>query len=129
MITRGLSRQEFLTEFLASRPIAGRPAATGSRGFASAAPGLTLPGMSIVWSLKRLFDPAAYFREEGEQHAEREQPRHTHAGDPPRFEVTARTAEQGPPRFCCRVCGYESQGSAYCPECLADTMMKPAGEA
>ncbi|HWN68092.1 MAG TPA: hypothetical protein VNM90_10670 [Haliangium sp.] len=85
--------------------------------------------MSIVWSLKRLFDPAEHYREEGEQHAEREQPRHTHAGDPPRFEVTARPPEEGPPlRFCCRVCGYESRSAAYCPECLADTM-KPAGEA
>jgi rubrerythrin len=85
--------------------------------------------MSIIWSLKRLFDPATYQREEGEQHAEREQPRHTHAGDPPRFEVAAQAPEEGPPpRFCCRVCGYESQGSAYCPECLADTM-QPAGEA
>jgi rubrerythrin len=88
--------------------------------------------MSIVWSLKRLFDPATHYREEGEQHAEREQPRRVHvggqAGDPPRFEVlTGPPADDGPPpRFCCRVCGYESRSDAYCPECLADTM-KPAG--
>jgi hypothetical protein len=96
---------------------------------ATAAPGLTLPGMSIVWSLKRLFDPAAHYLEEGEQHSEREQPHHTESGDPPRFELATRTAEQGPPsRFRCRVCGYESRSAAYCPECLADTM-HPAPEA
>jgi hypothetical protein len=80
--------------------------------------------MSIVWSLKRLFDPATHYQEEGELHAEREEPRRTHAGDPPRFEVAARqpvtTTEQ---RFRCRVCSYRGQGSAYCPECLADTMV------
>lgn len=85
--------------------------------------------MSIVWSLKRLFDPAAHYLEEGEQHAEREQPHHTESGDPPRFEVATRTPEQGPPsRFRCRVCGYESRSAAYCPDCLADTM-QPAPEA
>jgi hypothetical protein len=80
--------------------------------------------MSIVWSLKRLFDPATHLQEEGERHAEREQPEDTDAGDPPRFEVTARppvvTSVQ---RFHCRVCSYRSQASAYCPECLADTMV------
>ena len=83
--------------------------------------------MSIVSSLKRLFDPATQDREESEQEAEGEQPRRTHSGEPPGFEVTARTPEQGPPpRFRCRVCGYESGNADYCPECLADTM-RPAG--
>jgi hypothetical protein len=123
MITRRPSQQEFLTELVCS----GALAAPVAR-IASGASGLTLPGMSIVWSLKLLFDPAAHLREEGERHAEREQPRRTHDGDPPQFEVTGRPPEQGPPpRFCCRVCGHESRSDAYCPECLADTM-KPVGE-
>lgn len=80
--------------------------------------------MSIVWSLKMLFDPAAHREEEGELHAEREQPRHTHAGDPPQFEVTAQQPVETPAqRFHCRVCGYRSRASDYCPECLADTMV------
>lgn len=83
--------------------------------------------MSIVWSLKRLFDPATHFREEGERHSEREQPRHTQAGDPPLFEVAGRPPAQASPAFRCRVCDYESRSGAYCPECLADTM-RPAGE-
>lgn len=82
--------------------------------------------MSIVWSLKRLFDPATHNREEGERRSEREQPRRSQAGDPPRFEVAGRPpAPEPPPQFCCRVCGYEGRSGAYCPDCLADTM-KPA---
>jgi hypothetical protein len=80
--------------------------------------------MSIVWSLKRLFDPATHLEEEGERHAEREQPEDTDAGDPPRFEVAAQRPVATPvQRFHCRVCSYRSQASAYCPECLADTMV------
>lgn len=84
-------------------------------------------GMSIVWSLKRLFDPATHHREEGERHADREQPKRTNDGDPPRFQVEAALAPEAPAqRFRCRVCGYESEAGAYCPDCLADTMT-PAG--
>jgi rubrerythrin len=84
--------------------------------------------MSIVWSLKRLFDPAAHAYEEGERKSERELPRDTQAGNPPRFEVTGRPPRAAPPaRFCCRVCSYESKSDEYCPACLADTM-EPARE-
>jgi rubrerythrin len=86
--------------------------------------------MSIVWSLKWLFDPATHHQEEGERHAEREQPRHTHAGDPPQFEVAGGQAASAAPaqRFRCRVCGYHSRGNAYCPQCLADTMVPAASD-
>lgn len=80
--------------------------------------------LSIVWSLKFLFDPAAHYQEEGELHAEREQPQNTNTGAPPTFEVTARQPVPAPvQRFHCRVCGYRSRASDYCPECLADTMV------
>lgn len=80
--------------------------------------------MSIVWSLKRLFNPAEHLWEEGERQAEREEPRRTHAGDPPQFEVAVQQPVAAPvQRFRCRVCSYGSQASAYCPECLADTMV------
>lgn len=80
--------------------------------------------MSIVWSLKRLFDPATHQREEGERQAEREQPRHTHAGDPPRFEVAVQPPVVTPvQRYRCRVCSYRSLADDYCPACLADTMV------
>lgn len=86
--------------------------------------------MSIVWSLKQLFDPATHREEEGERQAEREEPRHTHAGDPPRFEVAVQPPVATPvQRFRCRVCSYGSQASAYCPVCLADTMVPAAGAA
>jgi rubrerythrin len=79
--------------------------------------------MSIVWSLKRLFDPATHNREEGERRAERELPRRTRESDPPQFDVEGRSPAPEPPQqFCCRVCGYESRSDAYCPDCLADTM-------
>lgn len=80
--------------------------------------------MSLIWSIKRLFDPATHAREQDELEAEREQPRRAPAGDPPSFELAAAPpADEGPPpRFRCRVCGHESRSDAYCPACLADTM-------
>ena len=53
--------------------------------------------------------------------------------DPDAIEVELRDAEQDragapqtagePPTYRCRVCGLESPDKAYCPECLAETMV------
>jgi hypothetical protein len=81
--------------------------------------------MSIVWSLKKLFDPAAHTWEEGEKHAEREHPDDDDSSDPPRIEMApggATAGKSAPERYQCRICGHTSTEGPYCPECLADTM-------
>jgi hypothetical protein len=68
------------------------------------------PTNSIVWSLKRLFDkPADVEREERDRHSELR-------GEP--------KPEGDPPTYRCRVCSLESREGAFCPECLADTMVE-----
>jgi hypothetical protein len=62
--------------------------------------------MSIVESLLKIVDPAQ--AREQERRIAREQPKREREGDPP--------------HFVCRVCDHEDIQSAYCPECLADTM-------
>jgi len=64
--------------------------------------------MSIV-SLERLFDPPAKI-----EAAEREKKQDL-AG--------TRKRDDDPPRFRCRVCGLRAE-DGYCPDCLADTMVR-----
>jgi rubrerythrin len=64
--------------------------------------------MSIIESLIKAVDPVQAKQREEERKAEREQPKHDRDADPP--------------RFACRVCGYEDTEKGYCPQCLADTM-------
>lgn len=81
--------------------------------------------VSLIWSIKKLFDPLAHHQEEGEARAEREEPRQTPEADPPGFEMAPErppAAPDEPARFRCRVCGHTSTDGAYCPACLADTM-------
>jgi hypothetical protein len=66
--------------------------------------------MSIVESLIRLVDPVAARARDEERRVARELPRRDHDGDPP--------------RFACRVCGLVDTQGAYCPTCLAGTMVK-----
>jgi hypothetical protein len=91
-----------------------------------ARPNMTyLACMSIVWSLKKLFNPAEHLYEEGEKHAEREHPEDDDSGDPPRIEMApggAKAGKSAPERYQCRICDYTSAEGPYCPACLADTM-------
>jgi rubrerythrin len=64
--------------------------------------------MSIVHSLKKLFDPNQARLEEAERKAKRQQPKRDQSGDGGEYR--------------CRVCGHRAAESAYCPTCLADTM-------
>jgi DNA-nicking Smr family endonuclease len=64
--------------------------------------------VSIVESLKRLFDPAAARQEEAERRADREKPIREDAGPDKWFE--------------CRVCHYLGTDPTFCPKCLAGTM-------
>ena len=85
--------------------------------------GVTLRSVSIVWSLKRLFDPASYMWEEGELAAEREQAECTPDGEPPNYDTDASdTAAVVAVRYRCRVCQCEGESGPYCLGCLADTM-------
>jgi hypothetical protein len=82
--------------------------------------------VSLIWSIKKLFDPLTHRREEGEAHAEGEEPRLTPDGDPPGFDMAPApppAAQEAPASFRCRLCGHRSADGAYCPACLADTMM------
>jgi rubrerythrin len=63
----------------------------------------------IVRSLERLF-------ESPQEIEERDRERQQHL-------VPSKKKEGDPPVFRCRVCGLESPDRAYCPECLADTMV------
>ena len=67
--------------------------------------------MAIVESLKRLVDPLRVREEEAERRKAREQPLRETDGDPP---LT----------FRCRVCGHTGTEPIFCPECLAETMVR-----
>ncbi|HET6149655.1 MAG TPA: hypothetical protein VFH68_19110 [Polyangia bacterium] len=68
--------------------------------------------MSIIESLLKIVDPVQAQAREAERRVAREQPKRERDGDPP--------------HFVCRVCGRKDVQDAYCPDCLADTMTKPA---
>jgi hypothetical protein len=70
--------------------------------------------VSIVESLIKLVDPVQARQRDEERRIAREQPKRDDEGDPP--------------RFVCRVCGLQSPQKSYCPECLADTMVKLTAE-
>ena len=71
--------------------------------------GVGFRAVSIVESLKRLFDPAAARQEEAERKADREKP--------------VREADRGPAKwFECRVCHHLGPEPTFCPKCLAGTM-------
>jgi hypothetical protein len=62
-----------------------------------------------IFTLERLFDPPAKVEEQAREKAQ------DLAG--------ARKVDDDPPRFRCRVCDHRSDDRAYCPTCLADTMV------
>ena len=63
--------------------------------------------MSILGSLKRLFDPIAHRQEQAELRRKREAPRPEKRAEP----------------LTCRICGYTGEED-HCPHCLAGTMEK-----
>ena len=67
--------------------------------------------MSILTSFKKLVDPERARIEEAEKRAERERPRSEDEGG------------GEPPKLRCKVCGRDGD-DAYCPDCLADTMVE-----
>jgi rubrerythrin len=69
-----------------------------------------LTPMSIIESLVKLVDPVQARQREEERKVAREQPKREAAGDPP--------------RFACRVCGFEDTQGQFCPTCLAGTMRR-----
>lgn len=68
--------------------------------------------MSIVHTLKKVVDPIRARAEEAERKAQREQQKQQEAGDAPLYH--------------CKVCEREDDQGAYCPGCLADTMVPGA---
>jgi rubrerythrin len=68
--------------------------------------------MSIIQSLKRLFDPIEYRRE----HQERKRKAETRHSEEQPDDPSA-----GRERWRCRLCGYE-ENARYCLRCLAETM-------
>jgi rubrerythrin len=76
--------------------------------------------VSIVWTLRKLVDPIAHQTEEAQNERDR-----THAQ---RQAVGDGDDGQGPlTGYECRVCGYQAGDGAYCPKCLADTMVDRKG--
>ena len=63
----------------------------------------------IVRSIEKLFETPQEIEEEAREWEQHLAPSTKKEGDPPTFR--------------CRVCGLESPERAYCPECLADTMV------
>jgi rubrerythrin len=75
--------------------------------------------MSIVYTLKKLVDPAAAREEEAQLKKAREEVRQQQSGAPP---DPGAEPEAEATRWRCRCCGVEDKQGGYCPECLADTM-------
>jgi len=67
--------------------------------------------MSIVHTLKKLVDPIAARAEEAEKKSRRQ-------------NQATQDREHGDPVFTCRVCEHVDSQGAYCPKCLADTMVR-----
>lgn len=68
-----------------------------------------------IFPLERLFDPPQKVEERARELDADVRGVKSQDGDPP---------ETGdPPRFRCRVCGYQSGDPEFCPECIADTMV------
>jgi hypothetical protein len=79
--------------------------------------------MSIIWTLRKYIDSIEHRDEESAQERDRRLSRRQGLGDgddehePTPAPATAAAYE-------CRVCGHRSGDEAYCPECLADTMVR-----
>lgn len=78
--------------------------------------------MSILWTLRKWVDPIAYFREDEDKRRAREsQPQDPSTGeaDPPPDDLPKPPVQW----FKCRVCDRHSTAEAYCPTCIALTMV------
>ena len=88
---------------------------------------------SIVWSLKRLFDPASHLWEESEKAALQDEAECTPDGEPPTYELDDETdpaaaATELEVCYRCRICGQQGSSGPYCLACLADTMEPVAAD-
>jgi hypothetical protein len=67
--------------------------------------------MSLLWLFRKFVDPIEHRQEE----LDRQRKREVRPADP--------SPDDGK-RFRCRICEHESPSRAYCPTCLADTMVE-----
>jgi rubrerythrin len=79
--------------------------------------------MSIIWTLRKYIDGDKRREEEAAQERDRKHARRQGLGDgdddPPGGEP-----QPAAKLYACRVCGHRSADDAYCPQCLADTMVE-----
>ena len=80
--------------------------------------------MSIIASLKRLFDPITHREEEDEKKAERELTPTDAEGEPPQFSVPVAREQRKADgkRYRCRACGRLFKKKQFCSNCLADSV-------
>lgn len=79
--------------------------------------------MSLIWTLRKFVDSIAYSKEQEDQRSAREdQPADPKDadGDPPPVDDPPRRIE----RYVCRICAHESTADAFCPHCIAQTMVR-----
>jgi hypothetical protein len=79
--------------------------------------------MSIIWTLRKYIDAIEHREEEAAQERDRRLARRQALGG----DGEEACAEQPAPPVRlseCRICGHRSSDRAYCPVCLADTMVE-----
>ncbi len=85
--------------------------------------------MSIIWTLRKHIDSIQHREEEAARQRDRDVARRQGVGDGDDEEAPAPPAEAAK-QYECRVCGRRSTDGAYCPDCLAETMVEvPGGDA
>lgn len=77
--------------------------------------------MSIIWTLRKFVDAIEHREQEAAQERDRRAARRQALGEGDDGVAPAPAASTRLHR--CRVCGHEAQGPAFCPVCLADTMV------
>jgi hypothetical protein len=80
--------------------------------------------VSLLWLLRRYIDPIEHRAEAEDRRRARETAPADGQPDATDFAIPHGDADVG--RYVCRICGHESGDGAYCPDCLADTMLPAA---
>jgi hypothetical protein len=79
--------------------------------------------MSIIWTLRKYVDSITHREEDARQQRDRKVARRQGTGDGDN-EVACGASAPAVKAYECRVCGIRGSDDAYCPDCLAETMVE-----
>jgi rubrerythrin len=79
--------------------------------------------MSIIWTLRKYVDSITHREEDARQQRDRKVARRQGISDGD-DEVNGSSPAQPVKVYECRVCGLRGSDDAYCPDCLAETMVE-----